>query len=222
MYKVSDLLGKPIISLSEARLLGTISNIYFDEKMSKGTFLKLFTDEEEIRFLPLNKLINIENTAAVVKSSEGMTDNEGGIASPINSFAFNQDGKSLGTVKDIVMDGVKVVSFMIDDGDMPASELVSAGKLLIFNDSGKPIKVKAAKKAAKHKEETVPPKKEVEIPTKTAFAPSYDFLLGKKLQRTIQAVDGKIIAREGENVTSGIIEDAKREGKLVILALNSL
>ena len=221
MYKVSELLGKPLLSLSEAEFLGTIGNIYFDDKMTKGTFLMLYTLEEDVRFLPITKLINIDNDAAVVKNSEGITLEENGIVNPINSHAFNQDGKSLGIIKDVIMDGIKVVSFIIGEEAVTASNLISAGSLLIFNDSGKPIKLKPTPKREKIKEET-PLKREIQFPVKTAFAPSYDFLLGKKLQRTIVAMDGKVIAREGENVTGEIIRDAKKEGKLVILALNAL
>jgi len=35
MYNVSDLLGKPLLSISDALLLGTISNIYFDPKLQE-------------------------------------------------------------------------------------------------------------------------------------------------------------------------------------------
>lgn len=221
MYKVSDLLGKPLLGLSEARLLGTIGNIYFDDKMTRGTYIMLYTQEDEVCFMPLNKLVNIDNDAAVVKSADELTLQADGVANPINSFAFNQDGKLLGKIKDIVMDKCKVISFLMqDDSTLPSDNLVSAGSLLIFNDSGKPVKLKQLPK--KEKSKKAPEKKEVEFPVKTAFAPSYDFLLGKKLQRTILSSDGKIIAREGENVTDNIISNAKKEGKLVILALNSL
>lgn len=222
MYKVSELLGKPLLSLCEAEFLGTIGNIYFDDKMTKGTYLMLFTEEDEIRYLPIIKLISIDNEAAVVKTSEGLIEQADGLKNPINSAAFNQDGKSLGIIKDIIMDGVKVVSFNIGDETVGASNLISAGSLLIFNDSGKPIKLKPTPKCKKVAEATPAIKREIEFPVKTAFAPSYDFLLGKKLQRTILAMDGKIIAREGENVTGDIILNAKKEGKLVILALNAL
>lgn len=217
MYKVSDLLGKPLLSLCEAKFLGTIANIYFDAKMSKGTFLKLYTLEDEIAFLPLIKLMNIQNDAAVVKNEDGITENGEGLVNPINSLAFNQDGKSLGVVNDIIMDGSKVMAFVIDGKETGAVNLISAGNLLVFNDTGKPVKLKPT--VRREQEKT---KKEIEFPAKTAYAPSYDFLLGKKLQRTIVAMDGKVIAREGENVTGDIIRDAKKEGKLVILALNSL
>ncbi len=217
MYKVSDLLGKPLLALSEAQILGTIANICFDDKMNKGTFVMFYTDEEEPRYLPLSKLLNFESDAAVVKCADGIVQSVDGLLNPINSYAFSQNGKSLGIVNDIVMDGTKVDSFIVDGRTLSSSDLISAGKLLVFCDGEKPIKLKSPTKKAEAE-----PKKEIRTPRKAGFAPSYDFLLGKKLQRTILSVDGKIIAREGDNVTGSIIENAKREGKLVILALNAL
>ncbi len=217
MYKVSDLLGKPLLALSEAQILGTIANICFDDKMNKGTFVMFYTGEEEPRYLPLSKLLNFESDAAVVKCADGIVQSVDGLLNPINSYAFSQNGKSLGIVNDIVMDGTKVDAFIVDGRTLSSSDLISAGKLLVFCDGEKPIKLKLPTKKAEAE-----PKKEIRTPRKVGFAPSYDFLLGKKLQRTILSVDGKIIAREGDNVTGSIIENAKREGKLVILALNAL
>lgn len=219
MYKVSDLLGKPLLALSEAQILGTIANIFFDDKMSKGTFVLFYNDDEEPRYLPLAKITNFDSDAAVVKFAEGISESAEGLPNPINGFAFGQTGKSLGVIKDIVMDGTKVDSFIIGDRSYPVSDLVSAGNLLIFCDGEKPIKLRpiSSKKA-----DAEQPKQEIRTPKHSGFAPSYDFLLGKKLQRNILSVDGKIIAHEGDNVTGSIIEDAKREGKLVILALNAL
>lgn len=214
MYRVSDLLGKPLLDISEAKFLGTICNIRFDDKMSKGLFVKLYTDDEETKYFPLNKLVNITGDAATVKSDEGLCDEAEGTTCPINSYAFDQDGKLLGKVTDIIMDGAKLTAFLLGESSINANKLLAAGNVLVFNNSGKVIKLKQAKKP-------LPPPKPV-LPIKTAFAPSYDFLLGKKLQRTIMAVDGKVIAKEGENITGDIISEAKREGKLVILALNAL
>lgn len=219
MYKVSDLLGKPLLALSEAQILGTIANIFFDDKMYKGTFVLFYTDDEDPRYLPLSKISNFDSDAAVVKFAEGISECAEGLPNPINSFAFGQNGKSLGVIKDIIMDGTKVDSFIIGARSYPVSDLVSAGKLLIFCDGEKPIKLRpmSSKKA-----DSEQPKQEIRTPKLSGFAPSYDFLLGKKLQRNILSLDGKIIAREGDNVTGSMIEAAKREGKLVILALNAL
>ncbi len=218
MYKVSDLLGKPILALSEAQILGTISNICFDEKMAKGTFVMLYNKDDDLRFLPLSKLMNFDSDAVVVKNADGLAENADGLVNPINSYAFDQNGRSLGAISDIIMDGTKVDSFAVGEKTFPASDLISAGSVLVFACGEKPIKLRPVSV----KKERGVRKQEIRLPKRTGFAPSYDFLLGKKLQRTILALDGKIIAREGEKVTDSIIETAKHEGKLVILALNAL
>lgn len=209
MYNVSDLLGKPLIDLASAGLIGTIANIYFDDKCQKGIFLKLFTEDEETIFFPLAK-VNINGDAAITVGGEPL-ETASGLKCPINSYAFNQDGKLLGKVTDVVMDGVKTQSVILNNTVIEANKLLSAGSVLIVNDSGKPVRFKQTKRTPAQKP----------IPQKR-FAPSYDFLLGKKLQRTITASDGKIIARAGEKITGDTISLAKTEGKLVILALNSL
>ncbi len=209
MYNVSDLLGKPLIDLASANLLGTVANLYFDEKCLKGTLIKLFTEDEEIKFFPLSK-VNISGDAAVTMGGE-LLDTPVGLKSPVNSYVFNQNGKLLGKVTDIIMDGLKTVEFVLDSGNIEAGKLLSAGNVLIVNDGAKPIRLKTTKRPRAQK--PLPPKR---------FAPSYDFLLGKKLQRTITASDGKIIAHAGEKITGDTISLAKTEGKLVILALNSL
>ncbi len=209
MYNVSDILGKPLIDLASARVIGTIANIYFDDKCLRGLFLKLYTEEEETVFYPLAK-VNVDGDAAITISGDPL-DTAKGLKSPINSYVFNQYGKLLGKVNDIVMDGVKTVSVVLESGAIETTKLLSAGNVLIVNDSGKPIRLKQTKRTP-----SVRP-----VPTKK-FAPSYDFLLGKKLQRTITASDGKVIARAGEKITDNTINIAKTEGKLVILALNSL
>ncbi len=218
MYKVSELLGKPLLSLSEAKILGTVANILFDEKMLKGVWVVLYDNDDETRYLPLMKLVNFESDAVVVKNADGLEiEPKIGLENPINSPVFNQDGKLLGGLRDIVMEGIKVTAFVLDDITVSSDKLLSAGSVLVFNDSGRSIKLTRPQKSAPEKEE-----KDEALTKKAAFAPSYDFLLGKKTQRNIFASDGKLIVHEGESITYSIIDTAKREGKLVILALNAL
>ncbi len=208
MYNVSDLLGKPLINIVSAHPLGTIANIYFDEKCLKGVYVKLYTDDDESKFFPFAK-VNISGDAAVTTCDE-LLDSAQGLKCPINSYAFNQDGKLLGKVTDVVMDGLKTAFVKLQNEEIAIGKLLSAGEVLIFNDTGKTIRLKSARRPQKP------------VPSLKKFAPSYDFLLGKKLQRTITATDGKVIARAGEKITNDTISLAKSEGKLVILALNSL
>lgn len=218
MFKVSELLGKPLLSLSEGRMLGTINNVYFDEKFSKATYVSLFTDEEDDLFFPFAKLSVIEGDAAVTLSSEELTSEICDLPCPINRYAFDQNGNSLGIIKDVIIQNAKVISLEADVSLLP-TRILSADKLLVFNTGNKQIKLHSKKLPDITNEQQKP---EITLPIKTANFPSYDFLLGKKLQRTISTPSGRIIASQGQNVTSDVIKDAKREGKLVMLALNSL
>ncbi|MBR2967809.1 MAG: hypothetical protein IKC35_03410 [Clostridia bacterium] len=218
MYKVSELLGKPLLSLSEARMLGTINNVYFDEKFCKATYVSIFTDEEDGLFFPIAKLLDVTGDAVVTLNSEGLVREICDLPCPINRYAFDQIGNSLGIIKDVIIQNAKVVSLEADVSLLPI-RILSANELIVFNTSNKQIKLRSKKDTS---EPTEQPKNKIELPINTAICPSYDFLLGKKLQRTISTPSGRIIATQGQNVTSDVINEAKREGKLVMLALNAL
>lgn len=225
MYNVSELLGKPLLSISDALLLGTISNIYFDPKLQRGTLVMLYTADDERQFFPLGKISTTAGDAATTLVSDELTAEASGVPSPINSYAFDCEGKCLGIIRDIIMDGCKVVSFIAGEHTLYADKLISIGSVLIFNTGDKPVRLKAKREGSKQKppsaEEIREESKDVALPQHVG-APSYEFLLGKKLQRTIVGSQGNVIASEGENVTDELIDKAKKEGKLVILALNAL
>ena len=254
MYKVSELLGKPLITLSEAKILGTVSNIFFDTKLCTGLYVSVTDEEFNNYYVPLKQIINLTFDAAVVAAADFASEINA-CPSPINSYAFNQDGKELGMVKDIVMDGLKVVSLIAGDNEYAAALLLNrSDDLVIINDSGAPM---AIKKPARKKKNPPPPKLSpqplpptilplpfeetpapvaavsvVTVPNKpqtTTVNPSggrevynYDFLLGKRLQKSIFGDKGALVGRENALISAEIIENARREGKLVQLALHSL
>ncbi|MBR2970274.1 MAG: hypothetical protein IKC48_00540 [Clostridia bacterium] len=225
MYNVSDLLGKPLLSISDALLLGTISNIYFDPKLQRGTFVMLYTAEDERRFFPLSKISATSGDAATTLVADELTVEGSGVPSPINCYAFDHSGSCLGIIKDVVMDGCKVVSFIAGEHTLCADKLISIGSVLVFNSGDKPVRLKPKKESTKQKqpiaEENREENKDIPLPQRVG-APSYEFLLGKKLQRTIVGSQGNVIGAKGEDVTDELIDKAKKEGKLVILALNAL
>ncbi len=217
MYKVSDLLGKPLLSIGDAKIVGTISNMLFDEKLQKATFITLFDADDEIIYLPVNKLLNVDGDVAVTFCASETVSEAYGFC-PVNRAAFSENGKSLGTIKDVIMDGTKVVSLQADVSLLPLNVL-NCSEVIIFNTGDKQIRIKKPKKDVK---QTPYKNAKIELPSKNVFTASYDFLIGKKLQRSVAAANGKIIAKEGESITNELISTAKREGKLVVLALNAL
>lgn len=153
MIKVSELLSKQLICLETATVAGTIGNIIFDERLSKGKLLELFCEDDETpetKFVELKNVSAFGEDACVVKNSDNILYEwivEGGVPSPMNCLCYNQDGKDLGKVRDIELEGQTVTRILLEKGEFTAKELLSySNKLLIFNDTGKPIKLKPKNK----------------------------------------------------------------------------
>lgn len=245
MYRVSDLLSKPLITLADARYEGTVGNIYFDNRLRRGKYIELFDEDEnpEQRFVELNK-VNIGVDAAVIAhdgylTCEWNSELDNLAPNPINASAYNPDGKSLGRVTDVLMDGTTVTGFEVSGVVMPADTLLSYSKnLLIFNDTGKPVKLAKPKpkipppekaSAAVHVTQA-PPEPQVAVPEKLRApvsapppqATAYNFLLGKTTTDPIIGPSGQMIVPAGTVVTPEVIERARAEGKLVRLALHAV
>lgn len=267
MIKVSELLSKRLISLANAEVIGTISNIVFDSKLERGRLLKIYNDDDTditTRFVELKKVKNLEFDAAVINDKSfvsALWNTDGsGIINPINSECFNQDGKALGVVKDITLDGTLVTSILVGEKEFLPKQLLSySEKLLIFNDTGKPVKLPKAKTevptalggeqiATVHGEQTVA--SNILVPTKVSKEntvvvrsapvdaapdreseqprplppvqqPAYSFLLGKTVSRDIKSQSGETLILAGTTVNENILELAKKNGRLVQLALHA-
>lgn len=148
MVKVSELLSKQLICLDTATIEGTICNITFDTHLSVGKCLELFCEDEsspEKKFVQLKNVTSLNQDAAIVKSSDSIfyewQAEEGGF-NPINCLCYNSDGGSLGTVRDIILEGTRVEKIVLTSCEFTPKELLSySDNLLIFNDTGKLIKL---------------------------------------------------------------------------------
>ena len=146
MIKVSELTGKPVISLAEAQNLGYISGIWFDGKLTSAKTAEILSDSDdapERRYVALKSLA-VGDDAAVVRSAYLAKESNmqtATAACPINSQCYNQDGKSLGYVCDVILSGDKVTEIICEKASFAPSKLLAMGNALcVFNDSDKPIK----------------------------------------------------------------------------------
>lgn len=245
MYKISELIGKQAITLLDASRQGIVLGVCFDKaiKKLKGFFL-LSEDDENIFFVEYKYFSSFFGDAVVIRSDLDLCpESEAkGISSPMNLPAYNQGGNFLGYIRDINMQENNVISFVTEKQEIPAGTLLSYSQsLIIFNDTESPIKIRRPVKKPKEIAEEVEVVEEKPLPPPTrAVAPlkvtserqeqtktsgemsRYNFLLGKRLKRSIYSNDGRLIARENELVTERIIRHAKENGKLVAIALHSL
>ena len=156
MIKISDFLGKPVLALYDAQTIGTATDILFDSKLKKAKCIKVFQDEDdtlpETLYIPLRSVKDLLSDTLAI-ASRHHTQNAWALpvtatsTNPINSSCYNQDGKLLGIVRDILLTDGNVTAIIVDNKQYtPLTLLSQSSTALIFNDTGKPIKLKAPKK----------------------------------------------------------------------------
>jgi sporulation protein YlmC with PRC-barrel domain len=170
MYKLSDIISKQAISLRGAQLLGTVSDVRFAPTLKKADALLLIDGEENddgYLTLPAKAVSTMKEDSVVVRAlSSPLTLSALPPNNPINLPCLNQDGKMLGRLSDITFDDkFAVVAFVVGESEYAADTLLSySSSLVIFNDSGAPIKLPRARPNPKPSD-----KKTV---VKTAFVPA--------------------------------------------------
>ncbi|MDE7394783.1 MAG: hypothetical protein K2M95_01520 [Clostridiales bacterium] len=248
MIQVSDLPGKSLISLADAATLGYIANVWFDSKLQRARVVEIICDDDdrpERSYADFAK-ITCEGDAAVIPSAECLKSEKSAIAStpcPINRPCYNQSGKSLGTLRGILLENCNTVKIVCENGNFTPKELLSLGAdLCIFNDTGKPIKIvrpkktavqtvaQAAPQASDAPTQDAPEESGVQTPpppqaVTVSHAPgepvkNYSFLLGKPVHTAVMH-NGATLIPAGTVVDEEVIELARKYGKLVQLALRA-
>lgn len=258
MIKVSDITGKPVISIADARNPGYVAGVWLDGKLLFAKTVEILCDEDEMperAFAPFRS-VSWGEDAAILKSQSAVTEinSPSAVIMPLNLRCYNTDGKFLGCVRDVEIDGSAVKRILCDDKTLAPEKLVSASAdTLIFNDTDKPFKLpKVTKQNKTHKksvEKTEPPAAHAPIlaPEQNISAPQkqsstvqtpvipqsvtvthtpglptkdYSFLMGKPVHSPIVS-QGRVLIPSGVVVDERVIEYARRENKLVQLALQA-
>lgn len=240
MYRVSELLSKPLITLSDAKYAGTVSNIFFDKALRRGSCLELLSEDDASpeRTAIDFKYVKLGPDAAVVPHSVLLEPVKTGnlTSNPINCTAYNQDGKLLGRVSDVLLDGTSIASIEVDGKPYEIAMLIAhSDKLVILNDSGRAFKpYRPTRKPSQPSEEPsespppappAPPEATVVLPEKLTAATSVDrgeyaFLLDKKTTKHLLSPEGTLLVPAGTIVTHEVIDRVRAAGKLVQLALS--
>lgn len=239
MNNVLDLLGKPILSLYECKIEGTISNFWLDKNFKKIKWLTIVNEEySEERFLDISYIYASSEDAIVIKSSDCLANEEEidfslNHLSPINHKIFNTKGKLLGTVKNLEFDDkYNINNFCFEDEKFTAKNIANCGEnIIIIQDKNSNIKIPNIKtfdikNMPKTEQEvfampiTISSQKEVTTPP-VITTRNYDFLLNRKATKNIYTSNNEIIIKKNTKITEKHLESARKNAKLRELALNS-
>lgn len=106
MKKITEFLGKPVISLLEGNIEGYVKNVVFDKTFKKVKYLVIFEDNEfqDEKMLEISKIYNIGDNAIVIKNNsclELVKQEVLPITNHINCKVFTTLGKYVGIIADI-------------------------------------------------------------------------------------------------------------------------
>ena len=231
---LSEIISKPIISLTEGKIKGVLSNALFSNYITKIICFELISEEsEEENYLEKESIKCIGDDAIILKPNFSFTDAPATFfQNPINGLAYSTTGSLLGKIINIeVDDKYNVLSFITTNNTLNAQTLVSfSNGLYIFNLEDKKVKkftnkfifptleknVVVSSLPLLVEKEVVPPPP---LPIKSTT--NSELLLGKRVTKTIQTQNGEIIARKGVIISQKILISATRNQKLRELAFYS-
>ena len=241
MHKLSSIISKPIFSLFEGVLLGTVLDICFINGKFKGFFI-LSSDEENISFLDKKDVYGIEEVI-VVKNIAKLSFAGYESSNVMNKRAITLSGQDLGRINEVFLDdNFNILSVQTDSNLLLPNEKISkVGEDAVVFEFGEKVKISSFKPKGKifsgevkdlkvtilEKEKenaskllVIGENENVEkkhfIPKKIMQNPN--FLLGRRAAAMIKAESGEVIIGAGQIITEKTISRAKIHNKIFELS----
>ncbi len=245
MKKSVDILGLPVISISEGLELGTAKSLVINP--AQGAVAALVVDDGKwylgAKLLPFAAIAGLGESAITVESASnivpvsGAPDLEKLLAAGvtvIGAKVLTKTGRIQGKITEIAVDAAgKIVNCEIAEADggiahIPTQRVFTFAKDVVIVADGDAA-VPAAKPA-----EAPPAAAPVAAPAAAApaqaaadddSAKKFDdkqrkYLLGKKANRRIETDNGVVIVEQGGEITEEVIQKAKLAGKFVELSMS--
>ena len=233
MYKISDIISTPVISLYEGEHIGIIYNIMFDYRQKKCNFACILNENDNIpRLIKFKDIFKIGNDCIFIKNltcldletncEKEMEEN----TNPINLKVYNLSCEFLGTSHDIIVDdNFRISQIVLNNGKIiERNDILNIGKSTII--VGSDVSIQKFKPVVKSITIQNSPKKVMilsdfinsETNTQNKIITDFRFLIGRILSQDVIALNGEMIARKDSIVTKDIVNKASSYGKLVEIA----
>lgn len=233
MYKISDIISTPVISLYEGEHIGIIYNIMFDYRQKKCNFACILNENDNIpRLIKFKDIFKIGNDCIFIKNLTCLdleTNCEKEIeenTNPINLKVYNLSCEFLGTSHDIIVDdNFRISQIVLNNGKIiERNDILNIGKSTII--VGSDVSIQKFKPVVKSIKIQNSPKKVMilsdyinsETNTQNKIITDFRFLIGRILSQDVIALNGEMIARKDSIVTKDIVNKASSYGKLVEIA----
>lgn len=242
MERISNIIGKPVISIFDGTLEGYAKNVVVDKRVCKIEWIEIFDDETQEEKLLLPKgICKFGKDAIMLKNNEAVYLKSTILQSDINIVGcdiFCTDGCCLGKVQDICFDDNFSIESLILQNEQAVlkSEILIAGTKILIARKDDAVKISNYKPKRKILLQNLTAEQKVTIqqtPPKKASVPiartpkkiltaGYEFLIGRKVGQNIFADNKQLIVKKQCKITSEIIDIASKNGKLKELTTYSL
>lgn len=238
-----DILSKPVISLYNGTNEGVVLSACFSEDLKKLNYLIIVssTDSEadDELILSARDVFKFGSDAIMIKNNSclQLKTNLDAICfnNPINSTAYDMDGKLLGKVSDVIIDEQLAVEKLVIAGKtLERAKLISHSlDTLIFKSVNAKVSLSKFKPSATFISNVDNPVKimQMGVEQKQDYANdrtqisrltlNANLLLGRKITKNILSGNGELVAKSGATISSKIITMARTHQKLRELAIYS-
>ena len=238
MKKIEDIIGLPVVDISEGSEIGTVTKVVINP--IEGSIAALVIDDGTwylgAKLLPFTEIAGLGESAITIISSDSILTVENAPAleqllrtdvAIIGTKVLTKAGHFEGTVKEILIDKTgKITVCEIEElngeiSTIPTQRVLTFGKkVLIIADESEVNataypEVMAAPAPAPAEKET----------TNDDSAKKFDekqrkYLLGKQASRRIETDNGVLIVEQGGEINDEVLQKAKLAGKFVELSMN--
>ena len=216
MY-LSELIGKRVISIKTATVVGIIIGAYVDKYNFESNFLIL----DSQKTLNLDDLYEVGEVVTVYEEKENLLDLENYLKITTMQEVVTVSGERLGKVKDLQLGKRnKKGEIESDLSTFKAKSIVSySDNIIIINPTYR--KLNKTIKAPVNNVLLVEGSSDNGYENKKLSPTSYDFLIGKKVKAEVSDINRSFVLMAGTLITERVIENARRAGKLSELVSRS-
>lgn len=240
MKKSVDIIGLPVIDISEGNEIGTVSKIVINP--TEGSVAALVIDDGKwylgAKLLPFAEIAGFGESVITIISNSAILSIENAPAleqllcidvAIIGTKVLTKAGRIEGTVKEIAIDiNGKIIVCEIENlngeiSNIPVERILTFGKkvLIIANEADiistvpnpQGLSMYQPKNATTVKDNT-------NDDAKKSDEKQRKYLLGKQASRRIETNNGVVIVEQGGEISEEILQKAKLAGKFVELSMN--
>lgn len=238
MENVSQLLGKPVISIYNGNLEGFVKNVLIDKKLKKLLWLEIFDDEsQEEKLVSLKNICYLNNDAIMLKNNENiflMNTLETNCINPIGYKVYELNGKFDDKIIDFVYDKSLNIETVIlqNNKQLKIDEILNVGFGIVIKKDNSNVKLYNFKPKTKIITNDDIKEQKVEAlerkitmvkqhPNKILTA-GYEFLIGRKVGQNIYSENKQLLVKKNTKISNQVIDIASQNGKLKELTTYSV